>query len=103
MIIVLPLINHLFNKCLGMVIYVGNIPYTFKEEDLKKVFSEFQSVVSAKLIVDRQTNRSKGYGFVELTDEEEAKVAVEKLNNSQVAGRNIKVNNAHKDEPRVKE
>jgi len=86
-----------------MVIYVGNIPYTFKEEDLKKVFSEFQSVVSAKLIVDRQTNRSKGYGFVELTDEEEAKVAVEKLNNSQVAGRNIKVNNAHKDEPRVKE
>lgn len=86
-----------------MVIYVGNIPFTFKEDDLKKVFSEFQSVVSAKLIVDRQTNRSKGYGFVELTDEEEAKVAVDKLNNSQVAGRNIKVNNAHKDEPRVKE
>lgn len=79
-----------------MVIYVGNIPYTFKEEDLKGVFSEFQSVVSAKLIVDRQTKRSKGYGFVEMADDSEAAAAVEKLNNSQVAGRNIKVNNAHK-------
>lgn len=84
-----------------MVIYVGNIPYTFKEEDLKGVFSEFQSVVSAKLIVDRQTKRSKGYGFVEMADDSEA-AAVEKLNNSQVAGRNIKVNNAHKTDPTTK-
>lgn len=86
-----------------MVIYVGNIPYTFKEEDLKGVFSEFQSVVSAKLIVDRQTKRSKGYGFVEMTDDSEAAAAVEKLNNSQVAGRNIKVNNAHKTDPATKD
>lgn len=85
-----------------MVIYVGNIPYTFKEEDLKGVFSEFQSVVSAKLIVDRQTKRSKGYGFVEMADDREAAAAVEKLNNSQVAGRNIKVNNAHKTDPTTK-
>ncbi len=86
-----------------MVIYVGNIPYTFKEEDLKGVFSEFQSVVSAKLIVDRQTKRSKGYGFVEMADDSEATAAVEKLNNSQVAGRNIKVNNAHKTDPATKD
>ena len=86
-----------------MVIYVGNIPYNFKEDDLKKVFSDYPSVVSAKLVIDRQTRRSKGYGFVEMGDDSEAALAIEKLNDSLVLGRNIKVNNAHKNEPTVKE
>ena len=85
-----------------MVIYVGNIPFTFKEDELKQVFSEFSSVVSARLIVDKQTLRSKGYGFVELADDSEAAMAIEKLNNSLVMGRNIKVSNAHKNDPIVK-
>ena len=86
-----------------MVIYVGNIPYNFKEDDLKQVFSEYPSVVSAKLVIDRQTQRSKGYGFIEMGDENEAAMAIEKLNDSLVSGRNIKVNNAHKNDPAVKE
>jgi len=86
-----------------MVIYVGNIPYTFKEDDLKQVFSDYPSVVSAKLVIDRQTKRSKGYGFVEMGDDNEAAMAIEKLNDSLISGRNIKVNNAHKNEPTVKE
>ncbi|SDB93395.1 RNA recognition motif domain-containing protein [Williamwhitmania taraxaci] len=86
-----------------MVIYVGNIPYNFKEDDLKQVFSDYPSVVSAKLVIDKQTRRSKGYGFVEMGDDSEAALAIEKLNDSLVSGRNIKVNNAHKNEPTVKE
>ena len=86
-----------------MVIYVGNIPYNFKEDDLKQVFSEYPSVVSAKLVIDRQTQRSKGYGFIEMGDDNEAAMAIEKLNDSLVSGRNIKVNNAHKNDPAVKE
>ena len=85
-----------------MVIYVGNLPYTFKEDELKQVFSEFQSVVGARLIVDKQTRSSKGYGFVELADENEGAMAIEKMNNFLVLGRNIKVNNAHKSDPIVK-
>ena len=85
-----------------MVIYVGNLPYTIKEDELKQVFSEFQSVVGARLIVDKQTRSSKGYGFVELADDNEGAMAIEKMNNFPVLGRNIKVSNAHKSDPIVK-
>lgn len=75
-----------------MTIYVGNIAYTMKEEDMKNTFSEYGNVESSKIIIDRQTGRSKGYGFVEMPNESEANAAVEALNDREVAGRRIKVN-----------
>ncbi|MDR0419370.1 MAG: RNA-binding protein [Prevotellaceae bacterium] len=75
-----------------MTIYVGNIAYSMKEEDMKSTFSEYGNVESSKIIIDRQTGRSKGYGFVEMPNESEANAAVEALNDREVAGRRIKVN-----------
>ena len=77
-----------------MKLYVGNLPYNFKEEDLKEIFSKYPSVVSCNLIIDRDTKRSKGFGFVELDSEEEAKEAIEELNGKDFDGRAIIVNEA---------
>ncbi|HYQ57406.1 MAG TPA: RNA-binding protein [Draconibacterium sp.] len=62
------------------------------EEDLKEIFEEYGEVSSAKIIMDKFTGRSKGFGFVEMDDDSEANKAIEELNNAEVAGRNIKVN-----------
>jgi RNA recognition motif-containing protein len=75
-----------------MNIYVGNLPFNLGEEDLKKIFEEYGEVASAKIITDKFTGRGKGFGFVEMDNDEEAKNAIEELNNAEVAGRNIKVN-----------
>ena len=75
-----------------MNIYVGNLPFNLGEEDLKEIFEEYGTVTSAKIISDKFTGRSKGFGFVEMEDNDEAGNAIKELNNAEVGGRNIKVN-----------
>jgi len=77
-----------------MNIYVGNLPYQLTEEELKEIFDEFGEVESAKIIMDKYSGRSKGFGFVEMPNDEEANQAIENLNDSDVKGRNIRVNQA---------
>jgi len=79
-----------------MTIYVGNIAYTMTIEDLKDLFVVYGNVTDVKIIVDKQTGKSKGYGFVEMERDEEGETAIRALNDTQVNGRNIKVNNAHR-------
>ena len=78
-----------------MNIYVGNLPYNVVEEDLKEIFEEYGEVATVKIISDRLTGRSKGFGFVEMENEQEANKAIEELNNAELSGRNIKVNESH--------
>jgi RNA recognition motif-containing protein len=75
-----------------MNIYVGNLPYNVVEEDLREIFEEYGEIASVKIISDKLTGRSKGFGFVEMDNDEEAKKAIEELNNAELSGRNIKVN-----------
>ena len=75
-----------------MNIYVGNLPFSIGEEDLKKIFEEYGEVASAKIITDKFTGRGNGFGFVEMDSDDDAKNAIEELNNAEVGGRNIKVN-----------
>lgn len=75
-------------------IYIGNLPWSTTEEQLKQLFQEFGNVQSAKLIYDRETKKPKGFGFVEM-DEADAKSAIEKLNASEYGGRTLKVNEAN--------
>ncbi len=75
-----------------MNIYVGNLPFPVGEEDLKEIFEEYGEVTSVKIISDKFTGRSKGFGFVEMDNDDEANNAIKELNNAEVSGRNIKVN-----------
>lgn len=75
-------------------IYVGNISYDMTDDSLKEVFAQFGEVTSAKIIIDRNTGRSRGFGFVEMANGEEANKAIENLNGNEVMGRNIRVNEA---------
>ncbi len=75
-----------------MNIYVGNLPYNVVEEDLREIFEEYGEVASVKIISDKLTGRSKGFGFVEMEQEQEARKAIDELNNAELSGRNIKVN-----------
>ena len=75
-------------------LYVGNLPYETTNEDLEKTFSEVGSVASANIITDKFSGRSKGFGFVEMGSEEEAKQAVEKFNGFELNGRALVVNEA---------
>ena len=75
-----------------MNIFVGSLPFSISEADLQCIFEEFGDVTSTKIIIDRVTGRSKGYGFIEMTNDEEAKKAIEELNGSEVEGREIVVN-----------
>ena len=78
-----------------MNIYVGNLAYGLREDELANEFANYGEVTSAKIIVDRDNNnRSKGFGFVEMADDEAAKKAIEELNGKEVAGRNLRVNEA---------
>jgi len=78
-----------------MNIYVGNLSYNFKEDGLKALFDEFGEVESAKIIMDRFSGRSKGFGFVEMPNNSEADQAIKALNGRLVDGKNIKVNPAN--------
>lgn len=83
-----------------MNIFVGSLPFKLEEADLKELFEAFGEVTSVKIINDRESGRSKGFGFVEMVDDEAAKKAIADLNGSEVAGRNIVVNQAEDKKPR---
>ena len=75
-------------------LFVGSLPWSVNDEGLKQVFTPFGKVVSATVVVDRRSGRSKGFGFVEMENDSEAKAAIDALNNSELEGRNIVVNEA---------
>jgi RNA recognition motif-containing protein len=77
-----------------MSIYVGNLSYDITEEDLQAIFADYGEVKRVYLPVDRETKRKRGFGFVEMTNEEEESTAIETLNGAQWMGRQIKVNKA---------
>ena len=75
-----------------MNIYIGNLNYTIDDDKLRQVFEKHGEVASARVITDKETGNSKGFGFVEMPDDEEAKKAIQHLNSQEVDGRHIKVN-----------
>jgi len=77
-----------------MNVYVGNLSYDLSEEDLKNAFVEYGEVTSAKIVSDRYSGRSKGFGFIEMSSDDEAKAAIEGLSGKELAGRAIVVNEA---------
>ena len=81
-------------------LFVGNIPHSLTEEELKEAFEAFGAVTSAQIIVDRETRRSKGFGFVEMGTDEEAQAAIQGLNSKDVGGRPLTVNIARPREDR---
>lgn len=78
-----------------MNIYVGNLDYGTTKQALHDLFADFGNVVNANIITDRDTGRSKGFGFVEMSDKNEAIKAISKLNGQEVNGRQLKVNEAN--------
>ena len=74
-----------------MNIYVGNLPYDFTEEELRDMFNQFGDVANVKIILDKVTGRSKGFGFVEMAQKDEGKDAIQVLDQSAVRGRNVRV------------
>lgn len=81
-----------------MNIYVGNLSYKVTDQELKKVFEEFGDVASARVIKDRETGRSKGFGFVEMMNDDEAQAAIDELDGAEINGRAVKVNKARSKE-----
>ena len=79
---------------MGRKLYVGNLPYSATEQDLLDKFAVFGTVKSAKLITDRDTGQTKGFGFIEMMSEAEAHVAIDSLNGTDYDGRPMKVNEA---------
>jgi RNA recognition motif-containing protein len=79
---------------MNKTLYVGNLGYTVNADDLKDLFGQVGAVLDAKVIYDRYTNNSRGFGFVEMASEEEAQGAINKLNGQELAGRQIRVNEA---------
>jgi cold-inducible RNA-binding protein len=80
---------------MSVTLYVGNISYSMKEEELRKSFGQFGEVVSVKIIIDKRTGKSKGYGFVEMDSDASADEALKNMNGKELAGRNVKVNKAN--------
>jgi RNA recognition motif-containing protein len=83
-----------------MNIYIGNLPYNVSEEDLRDAFSQFGQVQSANIITDKFSGRSKGFGFVDMPNDAEAREAIESMNDKDFKGRTIKVNEARPREER---
>jgi RNA recognition motif-containing protein len=79
-----------------MNIYIGNISYTMTAEEIKEVFTPFGNVLNVRIIIDKLSGKSKGYAFVEMESEEEGQNAIKALNETEVKGRNVKVNMAHR-------
>ena len=84
---------------MGKKIYVGNLPFSATNESLSEMFSSFGQVDSSKIVTDRDTGRSKGFGFVEMSDDEAAQTAITALNGSEVKGRSIAVSQAEDKKP----
>ena len=85
---------------MGNKLYVGNLPYSFRDEDLQQSFAAHGSVTSAKVMMERDTGRSKGFGFVEMGSDAEAQAAINGMNGQQFGGRGLVVNEARPMEPR---
>ena len=85
---------------MGKKIYVGNLPFNTTNESLSEIFTQFGQVDSSKIVMDRDTGRSKGFGFVEMTSSDEADAAIEKLHGSDFGGRALTVNEARPMEKR---
>src|SRR5918995_659596 len=85
---------------MGNKLYVGNLPYSVRDSDLEQAFSQFGTVTSAKVMMERDTGRSKGFGFVEMGSDEEAQAAIKGMNGQQVGGRGLVVNEARPMEQR---
>jgi RNA recognition motif-containing protein len=81
-------------------LYVGGLPYSITEDRLEELFGEHGTVESARVITDRMTGRSRGFGFVEMGSQEEAQAAIDKLNGTDLEGRSLTVNEAKPKEPR---
>jgi RNA recognition motif-containing protein len=85
---------------MAVKLYVGNLPYSTTDADLNELFAQYGTVASASVIMDRDSGRSKGFGFVEFETDEEAKAAIEALNGKENGGRNLVVNEARPREER---
>jgi cold-inducible RNA-binding protein len=85
---------------MGNKLYVGNLPYTVRDEDLQQAFSAYGNVNSAKVMMERDTGRSKGFGFVEMGSDAEAQTAIEGMNGQSLGGRSLVVNEARPMEAR---
>ncbi len=85
---------------MGNKLYVGNLPYTVRDEDLQQSFGEFGAVTSAKVMMERDTGRSKGFGFVEMASDAEAQAAIAGMNGQSLGGRSLTVNEARPMEAR---
>ena len=81
-----------------MNIYVGNLHFNVSEDELRKAFEEYGEVASVKIITDKYSGRSKGFGFVEMMNDNEAKDAIENLNGAEIKGRAVNVNQAREKE-----
>lgn len=85
---------------MGNKLYVGNLAYSVRDDDLSQAFGQFGAVTSAKVMMDRETGRSKGFGFVEMGSDAEAQAAINGLNGQPLAGRAVVVNEARPREER---
>lgn len=95
---VLPVQDVNWRLCVN--IFVGNLPYTSSEQQLRDMFAQYGQVSSARIISDRETQRSRGFGFVEMPNDNEGRAAIEALNGYQSGGRPLKVNEARPREER---
>lgn len=86
---------------MGNKLYVGNLPYSFRDEDMQQAFSQFGNVSSAKVMMERDTGRSKGFGFVEMGSDAEAQAAIKGMNGQNMGGRDLVVNEARPMEARA--
>ena len=86
---------------MGNKLYVGNLSYSVRDDSLQQHFGEFGTVTSAKVMMDRDTGRSKGFGFVEMSNDTEAQAAIRGMNGQSVDGRDMVVNEARPMEPRA--
>jgi RNA recognition motif-containing protein len=85
---------------MGNKLYVGNLAYSIRDDDLEQAFGQYGTVTSAKVMMERDTGRSKGFGFVEMGSDAEAQAAINAMNGQALAGRSIVVNEARPMEPR---
>ena len=81
-----------------MKLYIGNLPLSLEESEFEKIFSNYESVTSCKLIINRETNQSRGFGFVEFSSKDEAEQAIKELNKKEVNGKTLVVNEARPQE-----
>jgi hypothetical protein len=92
--------EYLEESSMGNKLYVGNLPYSFRDEDMQQAFSQFGNVSSAKVMMERDTGRSKGFGFVEMGSDAEAQAAIKGMNGQNMGGRDLVVNEARPMEAR---